>query len=81
MKPLNAYLDTAKAKLTKVGAVVIAGGTALMAAVPVRADIVADVQGAITSATSQTSTVGGYVAVAVATLVVVGLVIAMLRKM
>ena len=80
MKPLN-VLNTAKGKLTKFGTAVVAGGTALIAAVPARADIVADVQGAITSATTQTSTVGGYVAVAVASLVVVGLVISMLRKM
>ena len=81
MKPLNAYLDIAKSKLTKVGTAVMAGGTALIAAAPVRADIVTDVKTAIDGASTQANSVGTAVVVAIAALVVVTLIISMVRKL
>lgn len=77
MKPLNAYLPS---KLTKFGAAVITAGTALVAPIA-HADMVADLQTKITEAAGQATTVGGYVAVAVAGLVVVGLVIGVIKKL
>lgn len=68
----NTFAST-KAKIAAGTAILFAAGTA-------SADFITDARAAITGAGADGLTIGGYVVVAIASLVVVGLAIQMLRK-
>ena len=56
------------------------GAGAAVQAVPARADILTDTQTAIQTAAADALTVGGYVVAGVASLIVIGLIIALVHK-
>lgn len=57
-----------------------AGSTAVVQSVPARADLLTDTQTAISGAAADALTVGGYVVAGVASLIVIGLIIALVHK-
>lgn len=65
----------------KPAAVAAAAGTALLSAGSANATILSDAQTAIAGAAGDALTVGGYVVAGIASLLVVGLIISMMRKL
>jgi hypothetical protein len=57
-----------------------AGTATVVQSVPARADLLTETQTAISSAAADALTVGGYVVAGVASLIVIGLIIALVHK-